>query len=116
MADAGLCAPTFKSHRATPSHVNPTPCACRYDDTPRLLETVHEFERLRALRVEADVGLSTGGLDAAAAAAYLAQVVPLSPASFFQVSKFFPRTVGAFKFGKFGQNLGKPKIWEKPKN
>ena len=51
-----------------------------YSDAPRVKETVYELARLRAVRVEADVGLATGALSVAEAAAYLERAVPLSPA------------------------------------
>lgn len=48
-----------------------------YDDSPRTREIMFEFARLRALRVEADVKLSTGQFTIAQAADYLARTVPM---------------------------------------
>ena len=49
-----------------------------FDDTPRLRETMFEFMRLRALRVEVDVGLSTGTMTVEEATQYFQKQVPMS--------------------------------------
>ena len=48
-----------------------------FDDSPRSRELVYRFLRLRALRVEFDIGLTTGTLDMDAAIDYLVENVPL---------------------------------------
>jgi carboxypeptidase C (cathepsin A) len=49
-----------------------------FDGTPRLRETMFEFMRLRALRVEVDVGLSTGSMSVEEATKYFQVQVPMS--------------------------------------
>ena len=51
-----------------------------YDDRPRAREIILELMRLRALRVEADVGLSTGSLSVEEAVDFFARQVPMSKA------------------------------------
>ena len=51
-----------------------------YANAPRVEETVYHLARLRALRVETDVGLATGLLSVADATAYLERAVPVSAA------------------------------------
>jgi len=48
-----------------------------YDDSPRSRETIFNFARLRALRVEVDVKLALGQFTIAQAAEYLAHTVPM---------------------------------------
>ena len=48
-----------------------------WDDSPRSRETIYNFMRLRALRVEVDVRLATGEFSIAQAADYLAKTVPM---------------------------------------
>src|SRR5262249_10835418 len=48
-----------------------------YDDSPRSREIIHNFARLRALRVEADVKLALGEFSIAQAGNYLAQTAPM---------------------------------------
>jgi uncharacterized protein (DUF885 family) len=50
-----------------------------FDDSPRMREIVYRFLRLRALRVEFDVGLCTGELDVPGAIQYLVDNVPMDP-------------------------------------
>jgi hypothetical protein len=52
-----------------------------FDDSPRTREIVYRFLRLRALRVEFDVGLCTGELDVPGAIQYLVDNVPMDPAT-----------------------------------
>jgi len=48
-----------------------------YDDAPRARETIYNFARLRALRVEVDVKLALGQFTIPLAADYLARAVPM---------------------------------------
>jgi len=52
-----------------------------FDDSPRSREIIDNFMRLRALRVEVDVRLALGEFTLDRAAAYLAQMVPMDPAT-----------------------------------
>ncbi|HEY8340495.1 MAG TPA: DUF885 family protein [Egibacteraceae bacterium] len=74
-----------------------------FDDAPHSQLTIARFLRLRALRVEVDVRLATGDLDVAAAAALLAETVPLDEATAAEEAAFFAATPGqalTYQIGK----------------
>jgi Bacterial protein of unknown function (DUF885) len=73
------------------------------DDAPHTRAAVCNFMRLRALRVTVDVGLATGALTIAAAAAQLADHVPVDAATAAEEAAFFAETPGqalTYQIGK----------------
>jgi uncharacterized protein (DUF885 family) len=64
------------------------------DDAPHTQAAVCNFMRLRALRVTVDVGLATGRLSIAQAAAELADRVPMDAATAGEEAAFFAETPG----------------------
>lgn len=74
-----------------------------FDDAPHSQLTIARFLRLRALRVEVDVRLATGDLDIDAAAALLAETVPMDVATAAEEAAFFAATPGqalTYQIGK----------------
>jgi uncharacterized protein (DUF885 family) len=74
-----------------------------YDDSPRTRETVYNFMRLRALRVEVDVKLALGTFTLAQAAGYLAEHVPMDRKSAEAEAALFATTPGqaiSYQIGK----------------
>jgi hypothetical protein len=65
-----------------------------FDDAPQTRATICNFMRLRALRVSADVGLATGGLSIAEAAAELESRVPMDSDTAREEAAFFAETPG----------------------
>jgi Bacterial protein of unknown function (DUF885) len=73
------------------------------DDAPHTRAAMCNFMRLRALRVTVDVGLATGALSIAAAAADLAAKVPVDDATAAEEAAFFAETPGqalSYQIGK----------------
>jgi hypothetical protein len=73
------------------------------DDAPHTRVAVCNFMRLRALRVTVDVGLATGALTIAGAAAELAGRVPVDAATAAEEAAFFAETPGqalTYQIGK----------------
>jgi uncharacterized protein (DUF885 family) len=73
------------------------------DDAPHTRTAVCNFMRLRALRVTVDVGLATGALSIADAAADLAAKVPVDDATAREEAAFFAQTPGqglSYQIGK----------------
>jgi hypothetical protein len=73
------------------------------DDAPHTRTAVCNFMRLRALRVTVDVGLATGELSIAEAAADLAAKVPMDGATAREEAAFFAETPGqalSYQIGK----------------
>jgi uncharacterized protein DUF885 len=73
------------------------------DDAPHTRTVLCNFMRLRALRVTTDVGLATGTLSIAAAAADLAAKVPMDQATAREEAAFFAETPGqalTYQIGK----------------
>jgi hypothetical protein len=73
------------------------------DDAPHTRTAVCNFMRLRALRVTVDVGLATGALSIADAAADLAAKVPVDDATAREEAAFFAETPGqalSYQIGK----------------
>lgn len=60
-----------------------------FDDRPRVREIIYNFMRLRALRVEVDVKLSTGEFTIPQAATYLRTTVPMDSATAISEAAFF---------------------------
>jgi uncharacterized protein (DUF885 family) len=74
-----------------------------FDDSPRTREMIYSYMRLRALRVEVDVQLATGGFTIDQAAAYLAQAVPMDRETARAEAVFFASTPGqaiTYQIGK----------------
>jgi hypothetical protein len=74
-----------------------------FDDAPHTRTTVCNFIRLRALRVTVDVGLATGRMSIAEAAAELATKVPVDEATAREEAAFFTETPGqalSYQIGK----------------
>jgi hypothetical protein len=74
-----------------------------YDDSPRTREIMYEFARLRSLRVEADVKLSTGQFTIPQAADYLARTVPMDRKTAEEDAANYATTPGlgiAYEVGK----------------
>jgi Bacterial protein of unknown function (DUF885) len=73
------------------------------DDAPHTRTAVCNFMRLRALRVTVDVGLATGTISIAQAAADLAAKVPVDDATAGEEAAFFAETPGqalSYQIGK----------------
>ena len=73
------------------------------DDAPHTRAVLCNFMRLRALRVTVDVGLATGQMSIAAAAAELASRVPMDAATAQEEAAFFAETPGqalTYQIGK----------------
>jgi len=73
------------------------------DGHPAARRIAYAFMRLRALRVEVDVGLASGAIDVDTAAATLAQRVPLDDGTARQEAAFFAATPGqglSYQIGK----------------
>lgn len=73
------------------------------DDAPHTRTALCNFMRLRALRVTVDVGLATGALSIAGAAAELASRVPMDDATAREEAAFFAETPGqalTYQIGK----------------
>jgi hypothetical protein len=73
------------------------------DDAPHTRTVLCNFMRLRALRVTTDVGLATGALSIAAAAADLEARVPMDAATAREEAAFFAETPGqalTYQIGK----------------
>ena len=73
------------------------------DDAPHTRTVLCNFMRLRALRVTTDVGLATGALSIADAAADLADRVPMDEATAREEAAFFAETPGqalTYQIGK----------------
>jgi hypothetical protein len=73
------------------------------DDAPHTRTVLCNFMRLRALRVSVDLGLATGALPIAAAAAELADRVPMDEATAREEAAFFAETPGqalSYQVGK----------------
>ncbi len=74
-----------------------------FDDSPRTREIIYNFMRLRALRVEADVGLATGRFTIEQAAEYLKKTVPMDEATAGEEAAFFASLPGqaiSYQIGK----------------
>jgi uncharacterized protein (DUF885 family) len=74
-----------------------------FDDRPRVREVIYNFARLRALRVEVDVGLALGTLSIAEAAEQLATRVPMDRATALDEAAFFASAPGqaiSYQIGK----------------
>jgi hypothetical protein len=65
-----------------------------FDDSPRTREILANFQRLRALRVEADVKLASGQFTIEQAAEYLEKRVPMDRESALQEAAFFASDPG----------------------
>jgi hypothetical protein len=65
-----------------------------FDDSPRTREIVANFQRLRALRVEADVKLASGQFTIEQAAEYLEKRVPMDRETALQEAAFFASDPG----------------------
>ena len=65
-----------------------------FDDAPTTRVVIHNFMRLRALRVVVDVQLALGEIDIPAAARLLGTAVPLDPATALEEAAFFAATPG----------------------
>jgi uncharacterized protein (DUF885 family) len=74
-----------------------------FDDRPRLREIMHNYMRLRALRVEVDVKLALGEFDIDQAASHLQNVAGIDRATAWQEGTFFASSPGqaiTYQFGK----------------
>lgn len=74
-----------------------------FDDRPRTRATIYSFMRLRALRVEVDVGLALGTLTLEQAADYLQRTVPMDRETAREEAAFFAGTPGqaiSYQVGK----------------
>ncbi|NNE34064.1 MAG: DUF885 family protein [Rhodothermales bacterium] len=74
-----------------------------FDDSPHTQGIVYNFMRLRALRVEVDVGLATGAFSIADAAEYLQRTVPMDLATAEWEGAFYSSTPGiasSYQIGK----------------
>jgi uncharacterized protein (DUF885 family) len=74
-----------------------------FDDRPRVREVIYNFARLRALRVEIDVGLALGTLTIEAAAEQLATRVPMDAETALDEAAFFASAPGqaiSYQIGK----------------
>jgi len=74
-----------------------------FDDAPHSRTTIYNMMRLRALRVELDVGLATGDLDLAAAAELLRTTVPIDEQTAQEEAAFFAESPGqalTYQIGK----------------
>lgn len=74
-----------------------------FDGAPRSRETIFNFMRLRALRVEVDVRLALGELDIPAASAYLEATVPMDARTADEEAAFFAACPGqalTYQIGK----------------
>jgi uncharacterized protein (DUF885 family) len=74
-----------------------------FDDRPRVREVIDNFARLRALRVEVDVGLALGTLSIADAAEQLAVRVPMDRETALDEAAFFASAPGqaiSYQIGK----------------
>jgi uncharacterized protein (DUF885 family) len=72
-------------------------------DRPRARETIYNFMRLRALRVEADIQLALGEFTIRTAGEYLASRVPMDTATAMHEAAFFAATPGqaiTYQIGK----------------
>jgi hypothetical protein len=65
-----------------------------FDDAPHSRTTAYNMMRLRALRVELDVGLAVGDLDLEAAAALLRTTVPMDAETAQEEAAFFAESPG----------------------
>ena len=65
-----------------------------FDERPRTRETIYRFARLRAARVEADVGLASGKLGIEEAATLLQQRAPMDAATALEEARFFAANPG----------------------
>jgi uncharacterized protein (DUF885 family) len=73
------------------------------DDAPHTRTVLCNFMRLRAVRVSVDLGLATGTLPIATAAAELASRVPMDDATAWEEAAFFAETPGqalSYQVGK----------------
>jgi uncharacterized protein (DUF885 family) len=73
------------------------------DDRPRTRETIYNFMRLRALRVEVDIQLALGEFSLQQAGDYLARLVPMDRATAEDEACFFAATPGqaiTYQIGK----------------
>jgi uncharacterized protein (DUF885 family) len=74
-----------------------------FDDSPRTRETIWNFMRLRALRVEVDVKLALGEFSIDQGAEYLEKTVPMDPKTAHAEAAFFASTPGqaiSYQIGK----------------
>lgn len=74
-----------------------------WDDDPKTREIIHNFARLRALRVEVDVKLALGEFTIADAADYLEAMVPMDRATAEEEAVFFAAAPGqaiSYQIGK----------------
>ena len=74
-----------------------------FDDRPRLRETMYNYMRLRALRVEVDVKLAVGELNIDQAADHLQNVAGIDRATAWQEATFFASSPGqaiTYQIGK----------------
>jgi len=74
-----------------------------FDDAPHSRTTIYNMMRLRALRVELDVGLAIGDLDLAAAAELLRTSVPMDAETAQEEAAFFAESPGqalTYQIGK----------------
>lgn len=74
-----------------------------FDDSPKTRETLYNFMRLRALRVEVDVKLATGEFTIDQAADYLSRTVPMDPRTAHDEAALFASTPGqaiTYQIGK----------------
>jgi uncharacterized protein (DUF885 family) len=74
------------------------------NDRPRTRETIYNFMRLRALRVEADIKLALGEFSINAAANYLASMVPMDSVTAAREAIFFASTPGQGITYQVGKN------------
>jgi uncharacterized protein (DUF885 family) len=74
-----------------------------FDDSPRTREIIHNFMRLRALRVEVDVKLALGQFTIEQAAKYLQDTVPMDYDTALEEAAFFATSPGqaiTYQIGK----------------
>jgi hypothetical protein len=74
-----------------------------FDDSPRTREIIYNYARLRALRVEVDVRLATGGFSIAEAGRYLERTVPMPRVTAEEEAAFFASSPGqamTYQIGK----------------
>lgn len=74
-----------------------------FDDSPKTRETIYNFARLRALRVEVDVKLALGEFTIAEAADYLERTVPMDRPTAEEEAVFFAASPGqaiSYQIGK----------------
>jgi hypothetical protein len=74
------------------------------NDRPRTRETIYNFMRLRALRVEADIKLALGDFSIGAAGNYLASMVPMDSVTAAREAIFFASTPGQAITYQIGKN------------